>query len=624
MDEFVGFPGEDLDRGIPDRLERQVRRDPCRLALVASDWRVTYEALNATANRVAHAILTRRGVAPEPIALAFGGIRSAIAAMLGVLKAGKFYVPLDAALPLERCHAILAHTGARLVITDGQHLPVAHALREREPSADVLDLDAIPPSTSMADPGTVVRGDALAYVLYTSGSTGSPKGVMQTHRNVLFKIMGQTNSFRITADDRLTLLHPWSGNGVVRHLFGALLNGATACPFSPTDEGFDGMAAWLRRREITLYHSVPTVFRALTDTLAGAPPFPALRLLYVAGDAVTRDDVERYRRHFDPRCAFVHGLASNEVGTVREFRVEAQTELPDDLVPVGYPVHGKEVLLLDEDGREVKDGEPGEIVVRSEYLSPGYWRQPELTAEKFRADPASGARRYHTGDLGVRSADGCLTYLGRRDWRVKIRGHQVDMADVERALAAHDSVKEAVVVTQDDGGSDARLVAYVVPERTPAPTVSDLQALLRAQLPAHMVPSAYRTLEALPLLPNGKVDRAALPRLVLGRPALANAFAAPSTPIEATLASIWGEALGFAEIGVHDSFLDLGGHSLLATQIVGRVRRALHVDVAPQTLLGAATVASMALLVAEALAASISPDVMGALLADADGPPRPG
>jgi hypothetical protein len=296
--------------------------------------------------------------------------------------------------------------------------------------------------------------------------------------------------------------------------------------------------------------------------------------------------------------------------------VDDQTPIPGSVLPIGYAVEDTEVLLLDDERREVVAGEIGEIAVRTRFASPGYWRRPELTRERFLLDPeGSDARVYLTGDLGRVLPDGCLVHVGRKEHHVKIRGQRIETAEIERALLDLDTIREAVVVVREGkeestsdsvdgdrrgvtGKGEPRLVAYLVPASWPAPTVSALRRALAQQLPDAMLPSAFVVLDGLPLNANGKVDRHALPALDGTRPELSVPYAPPRSPMEEVLTGIWAEVLELEQVGIHDDFLELGGHSLLATQVLSRVRSAFRVQLSQQALLGAPTVAEMAVEVA--------------------------
>jgi acyl-coenzyme A synthetase/AMP-(fatty) acid ligase len=403
----------------------------------------------------------------------------------------------------------------------------------------------------------------------------------------------QTNDFHLCAEDRLTFL---GSRG--RDVFRALLNGAAVYPVEIKQEGLAGLADWLIQEEITMYNSVPSAFRHFVHTLTGAEQFPKLRLIKLVGETLYKRDVELYQKHFAPHCILVNSLGVTETGTVRQYFIDKNTHITSSLVPVGYPTDDKEVLLLDEDGNEVGVNQIGEIVVKSRYLSPGYWRRPELTQAKFFPDPAGGEKRlYHTGDLGMLQPDSCLIHLGRTDFQVKIRGNRVEIGEIETALLDLDTVKEAVVVAREDVPGHKRLVAYIVPVNHSVPSVSTLRRALAEKLPDYMIPAAFVLMDTLPLTGIGKVDQRALPAPGNTRSALDTPFMAPRTPLEKTLTTIWTEVLGLEQIGIHDHFLDLGGNSLLATQVISRAITTFQVTLPVQTLFQTPTIADMAVVI---------------------------
>ena len=614
---FVEFRKEEVEQTIPDRFEQQVLRYPDRTAIKTERHHLTYAELNCLANRVARAILARRGEGAEPVALLLGNDAPAIAAILGVLKAGKIYVPLDPGHPRLRTRHILEDSQASLLVTNHEQLPLAEELARG--ARPLINLDELAPSLPTANLGLSIPPDALTWILYTSGSTGQPKGVAQSHRNVLHFVMNYANGLRLCPEDRLTLLFSCSVNAGAHDIFSALLNGAALYPLDVKREGVMGLADWLRQHRITVYGSVPTLFRNFADTLTGKEEFPDLRLIKLVGEPVSKRDVEAFNQHFARDCVFVNRLGSTETGTIRWHFITQQTRIEDSAVPVGYPVEGNDILLLDERGAEVGSGEVGEIAVRSRYLSPGYWRQPERTAAAFLPVPGGGDERiYLTGDLGRMLPDGCLECLGRKDFQIKIRGHRVEAEEIELALLGLPAVKEAVVTARMDRPGDQRLVAYLVARDRPLPSISEMRRFLQGRLPDHFVPSSFVELKALPLLPNGKLDRRALPAPGQARPDLETPVIAARTPVEEALAGIWAEVLGVEQVGVQDNFLELGGHSLLAMQVISRVRDAFQVDVSLPSFLEAPRVARLASVVARQLAAKAGPEGLARILAEVE------
>jgi amino acid adenylation domain-containing protein len=591
-----GARSEAADLSVPGAFERQVARGPGRVAVRSRRHTVTYDGLNRSANRIARGILASGIPETDPVALLLGNDVPMVAAMLGTLKSGHLYVPLDPVFPRARLASILEDSHASVLVTDGLHQELAVSLAGA--ARRLIDIDQLDPSLSSDNPARPIPPDSPTWILYTSGSTGSPKGVVQTHRNVLAFIRHYVGRFGIGASDRLTLLSSCGVNLGAHDIFGALLTGASLHLYDLKTEGVGPLAHWLGQERITIYTSVPTVFRHFVDTLTEADAFPDLRLIKLGGEPVRRGDVERYRRHFGSGCLFVNRLGMTETGSVCWSVLDHATPIDGPGVPVGHPVEDHELLLLDDAGRRVGADEIGEIAVRSRYLSPGYWGKPELTQATFLPDPEGGDRRiYRTGDLGRWLADGRLAHLGRKDSQVKIRGHRVEIDEVEVALGELEAIRDTAVVAREDPSGEPRLVAYVVPRSPPAPTVTGLRHALAERLPTHMIPTAFVYLDALPVAPNGKVYRRALPAPDDARPELDVPFVGPRTPVEGALARIWAEVLGLKRVGIHDEFLDLGGHSLLAGRIAARVVDAFQADVPLSALLAAPTVESMAVVI---------------------------
>ena len=594
---FVEFRKEDTEQSISDRFERQARTYPQKLAFKTKSQRLTYDELNRIANRAAHCVLARCDKRGEPIALLFKQGAPLIAATLGALKAGRAYVPVDRTLPRSRAIQILQDTQCRLILTDNDNFSLAQELGGH--SSKVLNLDDLDASLSSENPGLFINPDQIAYINYTSGSTGQPKGVVWNHRNELFGIMLKTNTLHISPEDRVSLLR--SNNvGAARDTFLALLNGAALISLELDEEGLRHLGNWLLEEEITVYTCVATVFRHSVRSLTGTEKFPKVRLIHIGGEPISKADIELYKKHFPDECLFVNRYSISETQAVSYYFIDKQTEIKDERVPVGYPLEGNEILLLDEDGNKLGVNQVGEIAVRSPYLALGYWRQPELTSARFVADPKGGKERvYLTGDLGYMRDDGCLVHLGRKDFQAKIRGHRVELSEIEMALLAIPVIKQVAVVARDDWRADKRLVAYVVPQSGQAPTSSELRALLKEKLPTYMLPSFFVAMDSLPLTPSGKVDRRALPPPAKLREKADMSYAAANTPVEKVLVKLWADTVGIEDIGIHDDFSELGVDSLLSAQIVSRVNDTFPLKRPLNTLLEAPTVANLSKFIIE-------------------------
>ncbi len=610
MTEFAVFEDAAVEQSIAARFAGQAARHADRPAVISPHAALTYAELHAAADRVAAAVSSALGDTEEPVELLLGHGPGLIAAMLGVLGAGKICVPLDPAEPAARQARILEDTGARLLLTDSMHR--AQSRRLAGDRRRVLDCDDIPETAPPRHRRAIAPG-AGALILYTSGSSGRPKGVLHSHRSVLADTRNCTNEMRVAPGDRLALVHTCSHTSAVRNVCAALLNGAALCTLDLAAAGVPALAPWLRASEVTILHTFATTFRRLVHSLGPGDAFPALRVLRLGGEAITRGDVAEFQRHFAPPCVLMHAMGPTETGTVTRHFITHEWRSEDVAVAAGYPMPDTEVLILDEGRREVRRGEVGEIAVRSRQLALGYWRRPDLTAAAFLPDPdGEDARIYLTGDLGALRPDGCLVHMGRKDLQVKIRGQRVEIGEVEAALRALPAVRLAAVHARAARG-EPRLVAYVVPAAE-APTVSDLRRGLSRSLPDYMVPTAIVFLDDLPQLSNGKIDRRALPEPGRARPALDAAYAAPRTPFEERLVHIWSEALDVEPVGIHDDFLDLGGHSLVAGQVLVRIAEVFGVELTVQDVAAAPTVAELARAIVERSAAIAAPTDVAAFL----------
>lgn len=592
-DSFLEFKNEVVEQSIPDRFEQQAARHPDRIAVKTKEQAVTYNTLNQAANRLARVILARSNSNEEPVALLLETGVSMIGAILAVLKAGQTYVTLDPGFPCSRLAYMLEDSGADLIVTNHQNLALADKLARN--TCKLINVDQLPADVCAENLALRISPDAAAYIIYTSGSTGQPKGIVHSHRSVLHGIMNYTNAFRICPDDRLTLLHSCSFSSAMVDIFCALLNGAAVYPWDVKREGLADLARWLSQEAITIYSWIPTPFRHFVETLTGHDRFPRLRLLILASEPVLKKDVELYKKHFSSNCILVNRLGTTETYNFRLFFIDRETRLSGSTVPAGYAVPGKQVLLLDDAGEEVGPNRIGEIAVKSRYLALGYWRRPELTRAVFLPDPAGGSERiYLTGDLGLLRPDGCLEYLGRKDFQVKVSGHRIEVAEIEMALHALKEIKDVAVFATQDNANNKRLVAYVVPATELAPTITQLREAVFKTLPDYMIPSAFVMLDELPLTPTGKVDRRALPNPAPNRPDLKEPFVFPQNMQERQLRDIWEQVLGVQPIGVKDNFFELGGHSLSAMRMLAQLEQVTGTKLSLTTLFQAPTIKELA------------------------------
>lgn len=608
---FFEFKREDIESSIPARFEAQVASYHDRLAIKTKKSQISYADLNNAANCIAKAILSH-SERVKPVALLLEHDFLAIAFILGILKAGKIYVPLEPSFPVARNAYMFEDSQASLLVTNGKNMDLAKELTQNK--SQLLNIDEIDLKTHCENPNLDISPDSFAYIIYTSGSTGQPKGVMGEHKGILHEIMRITNEKHICPEDRQTMFSPASVSGSIRDIFGSLLNGSALYPYNLEEEGIPSIGNWLIDNKITIYRSVSTLFRQFVSTLTGDEEFPDLRLIRLSGEPAYIRDFELYKSRFPESCIFLNGLGITETGTIRHFFMDKNIQFTESNVPVGYPVEDMEIIILDKSGKDAGINQAGEIAVKSRFISPGYWNREDLTNVAF--TNVENTRIYRTGDIGYMNPDGCLVHLGRKDFQIKIRGYRIEVAEIEVAMAEIDNVKDVAVVARKDQYDDQRLIAYFTPKKNTNPTVSKVRSLLAEKLPDYMIPSAFVKLANLPLTPTGKIDRRRLLEPGTSRPELDTPFIAPRTPVEQQVAKIWSQVLGLDEVGINDDFFDLGGHSLLATQIITRVFGAFQISIPIKSLFQSPTVADMATIIAQNQANKADPEDIERILAE--------
>ncbi|MFD2762592.1 amino acid adenylation domain-containing protein [Micromonospora eburnea] len=590
---------------VPELFERAVARTPGATAVVFQDQEISFAELNARANRLAHR-LRSVGVGPETVvgSCLERGVEPVVV-LLAVLKAGGVYVPFDPQHPAERLDYMLADAGAHTVVTTRDLVDRVRQPGRRVLLADDEDCVAGMPSTNL---GTVARPGNLAYIIYTSGSTGRPKGVMIQHRSYAHHCRVIADAYGIGPGERVVLLSALTFDLAMDQIAVTLVAGATLVVSDPVFWLPAELPAKLSRYGVTIMEITPAYYREMlesdVDRLAG------MKLMNVGADVVTVADAQRWAAtglpgrflcNYGPTEATITCMLNPVEGDLAGERGTATLH-------IGRPVAGTRVHVLDAQLRPLPVGVPGELCIGGVRLARGYHERPELTAERFVPDPFGpepGARLYRTGDLVRYRPDGTVEFLGRLDHQVKIRGFRIELPEIEAALARHPAVAAAAVVAREVAPGDKRLVAYLECADDAQPDIAELRAHLRELLPEYMIPSAWATVPALPLNSNKKVDRAALPDLTPSQLDGAREYVAPRDRTEEIIAGIWADVLGVDRIGVHDDFFGLGGHSLLATRVLARLREAFVTELPLRCLFEATTVAELAAVTTEHIAAEI-------------------
>jgi amino acid adenylation domain-containing protein len=573
-------------------VEGQVDRTPDAVAVVFDGQSLTYGELDRRANRLAHHLL-RLGVQPDsPVGVCAERSLELEIALLAILKAGAAYVPLDPEYPRDRLAYMLKDAlgdlAAPVLLTQGRLLAALPATGARIVLLDELPGEGEEPSHRPAVP---VHPDQVAYLIYTSGSTGRPKGVMSSHRGIANRLLWVQETYRLDGSDRVLQKTPASFDVSVWEFFWPLLAGARlvmALPGGHRDPVY--LARAIAEEGVTTIHFVPSML-SLFLASAEVERATSLRLVVCSGEALSYDLQQRFQARLGCRLDNLYGPTEASVDVT--FWTCRRAGPP--VVPIGRPVANTRIHLLDPGCQPVPVGAPGELHIGGIQLARGYWRRPELTAERFVPDPCGeepGSRLYKTGDLARHRPDGAVEFLGRLDHQVKVRGIRVELGEIEAVLAEHPEVAEAVVAARGTGG-DTRLVAWVVPAADAAPDRHRLRTDLKARLPEPMVPTAWVFLPSLPLTPSGKVDRRALPEPEAETRGTDAPFVAPRTPVEDVVAGIWGDVLGVEAVGTWDDFFALGGHSLLASRVASRLGAAFGVEIPLRRLFEAPTLAAL-------------------------------
>jgi amino acid adenylation domain-containing protein len=588
---FVRFTTDDTLQSIPSRFQKITAKYGNRTAIQLADRHWTYNELHQFSNRIAAALVQDLGTEQQRVALFVGHGAPMIAAMLGVLKAGKTYVPVDPLYPPERIAYILDDCQAVALLTDSANRARAGSVAKRNLS--VICIEDIDAGVSDQNVGVDIKPDSIAYILYTSGSTGRPKGVMQSHGNVLTFIKSYTNVFAVSPPDRLSLIPSYGFDAAVIDIYGGLLNGACLYPFDVRQEAISQLGEWLSAHRISIYHSTPTVYRHFTDTLEHSDQMADMRLVILGGEPVQKNDFDVFRAHFPADCLFANLSGQTESSLNMVNTLDTRAVLTRQSVSMGHPVEDTQVLLLDDAGQPTELY--GEIAIHSEQLALGYWNQPETTRAVFLADPDGGNRRvYRSGDMARMMPDGTLEFVQRKDSQIKLHGFRIELGEVEAVLSQHSRVKESVVVIREINPGDKCLVAYWVPkEQQMECDTSELREFAKQKLPNYMVPSFFLRLDMLPQTTSGKVDRRALPAPNQEHREKA-IFVAPRNELEQQLAEIWECVMEVAHIGVEDDFFALGGHSLMAVRLFDAIANATGQRLPLSTLFEAPTIAQMA------------------------------
>jgi amino acid adenylation domain-containing protein len=603
---------------VPARFARVVGEHSQQIAVSARSGRWTYAELDHYTNFFAAEIINELGEDPGAVALLLEHDGPLIAAILGALKANKLYVALDPNYPTKQLAAMLASSGAKLLLTDESNWRLANTVASKRLKV-VLIRTVI--SFQSTKPFPEIDGKTPAWLMFTSGSTSEPKGIWQNHEGLVQEAESYAAVTGLTPADHVSLLTACALGASGPTLFGTLLNGASLCLFSARAQGLKLLVEWMDHERITVFHCLPMIFRNMVCLAGAKAAFAHTRFVRLGGEPVLRGDVELFRQYCPDDCVFAQSFSSSETGMASTFAMNKGTVLASQRVPVGRAVPGKEIFLVDDRNEPLTNGGEGRIAVRGRGMRQGYWQQPELTERRFRKDTHNpDSQIFFSDDIGRFLPDGSLEHLGRSDLLVKVRGHRVDLGEVEAALMVSGIAREAVVTIHTIGQAEKRLVSFFVPASRTGPSTQNIRRQLRNQLPEYMIPSEFVAMERLPQTAAGKIDRGALPfpnretKLVLGRSQRSRDV------LDKRLTGIWESCLKISPISRKDDFFELGGSSLQSLEILSQIEELFGVSLPASTLLEHNTIEKLSgLLVAQGTV--YSPNVLVKLRENGAGSP---
>jgi amino acid adenylation domain-containing protein/thioester reductase-like protein len=593
------------DKSIHHLFEEQVELTPDNIAVVYENQHLTYRELNSRANQLAHYLKSLGVKADVLVGICVERSLEMVVGLLGILKAGGAYVPLDPEYPQERLSFMLEDTQLSVILTQEKLVNKLGAslqhgftdspeetLRERKVNIICLDSnwDIINQQTQQ-NPTTSIKAQDLAYVMYTSGSTGQPKGVSIIHQGVV-RLVKESDYASFSAQEVFLQFAPITFDAATFEIWGCLLNSGRLIIFPSNTPSINELGQVIEQYQVTTLWLTAGLFHLMVDENIDA--LKPLHQLLAGGDILSVPHVQKFLQNVE-NCQLINGYGPTE-NTTFTCCYQIPTSLsPDVSVPIGRPIANTQVYILDKYLQPLPIGVPGELYISGAGLARGYFNCPELTQEKFIPNPfekARGSRLYKTGDLARYLPDGNIEYLGRIDNQVKIRGFRIELGEIEAIMSQYKLLQANCAIVREDTPGDKRLVAYIVPQPEQTLTTSVLRQFLKSKLPEYMIPSAFVTLESLPLTPNGKVNRRALPAPEPNNELLEK-YVAPRNPIEEILSLIWQQVLKVELVGRHDNFFELGGHSLLATQLISRVRSSLKVELPLRELFAAPTIAEL-------------------------------
>ncbi|MEK8017264.1 MAG: amino acid adenylation domain-containing protein, partial [Candidatus Parabeggiatoa sp.] len=603
-------------RGILELLDQTCQNYPENIAIQRNDKAVTYALLDTLANQLANYLMANQLPKGSIIAVMLDDRINIIIALIGILRAGCVFVPLDPEFPEGRLRHIVKELSPDGFITQPHRRIVANMTDKKtrllnlegnqstNKAKQLIPIIEALNSFSAEKPSVSIDNEAMCYIYHTSGSTGTPKGIAGRLKSISHFIRWEIETFNVSQGWRISQFTMPTFDAFLRDVFVALCAGGTICIPPENNKLLDSQTLidWIDKQQINLIHCVPALFKIMVSDALDSQKLKSLQYILMAGEVLPVYDVKTWMDTYERKIQLVNLYGASETTMVKFYHGVQKSDVERGFIPIGQPMKGAKAIILDDNQELCPQGIIGELYIRTPFLTLGYYNKPELTQAVFVPNPFSQNPDdliYKTGDLARVLSDGHFQFIGRKDNQVKIRGIRVELGEIEKVLIHHRLVKNAVVLFREDNSGNQRLVAYIVPALEQAPKTNELQRFLKEKLPEYMVPSIFITLEAIPLTSHGKIDRQALPKPAKIRQQPEKNLVAPKNALELQLTQIWEKVLGISPIGIQDNFFDLGGHSLLAITLLSQIEKHFNKRLPLITLFQLPTIAQQASLLSE-------------------------
>lgn len=593
MKKETHIPIDTVEQSIADRFEFIAERFNNKEAIRDENGIITYGELSKNSNVLANEIIRLNAEQKQIAFFLPNGINQFIS-IFGILKSGSAYVPLDTAWPSHRVELAIKDSLAAAVITDNKNLPHVKALCQ---NTTIINIDEIDFNKNMHTPALKPGPDSIAHILYTSGSTGEPKGVYTSHRNQVHFVKRFSDFIQITPDDRFAYYLSISFSAHAMPSLGALLNGATLVLYDLKKEGFPGLADFFNDNEITICLMIPSVIRHFRATLEKGFKFAKLRILLAGGETLYFNDVKQLWPFLKRKTEIINIYASTELYLARAYRIQRDSILKQNIIPIGYPIDGMDIEIVNEDGAECGINKIGEMLIRSDYAALGYWNNPTLTERDFLND--GGQITFRSRDLAYKEADGSIVHVGRKDAMVKIRGQRVDLGEIENTLLSNEDIQEVAVALKEDHQGNKVLVAYYVFSPGKSVKLEEIKNSLVRRLPDYMIPPYLINETSLPKTESGKTDYRSLPDPPWESMIDDRQIKHASNQIEEELISIFEKNMGAYPIGVSDNILQAGHDSLKLFVAFDAVEKKFNITFDIDRFIKTPTIESIALIIKE-------------------------